>query len=406
MPDSTSSPDFIPTARTRVRRLHERGRYDRETIYAILDAALMCHVGYVIDGLPYVTPTLFWRECEQLYWHGSSASRMLRRQAEGIPVCVTVSHVDGLVVARSGFHHSLNYRAVMAFGTAAIVADAVRDRRSAVRRSARDAPLRRSLKGFRGVGHLLRAAEIMPPRQTAGAVRLVHSSDIHVDEGRIAAAYEGDGTAGLAAVLATARALRADVVLLAGDTFETNQLSGPVIDRAGGLLADAGMPVVILPGNHDPALPDSIYVKGGYAQIADLSILGVTHDEAAVFAEFDLEIWGRAHRDYFDMPPLRGSRPRSTRWQVAIGHGHYEPPETRANPLRPSWVFGDEEIAATAADYLALGHWDRPMRVGDGAVPAYYSGSPELAGTVNLVRLTAAGEVVVTREALGSPCPA
>jgi DNA repair exonuclease SbcCD nuclease subunit len=246
----------------------------------------------------------------------------------------------------------------------------------------------------------------MPPRQTAGAVRLVHSSDIHVDEGRIAAAYEGDGTAGLAAVLATARALRADVVLLAGDTFETNQLSGPVIDRAGGLLADAGMPVVILPGNHDPALPDSIYVKGGYAQIADLSILGVTHDEAAVFAEFDLEIWGRAHRDYFDMPPLRGSRPRSTRWQVAIGHGHYEPPETRANPLRPSWVFGDEEIAATAADYLALGHWDRPVRVGDGAVPAFYSGSPELAGTVNLVRLTAAGEVVVTREALGSPCPA
>ena len=114
----------------------------------------------------------------------------------------------------------------------------------------------------------------------------------------------------------------------------------------------------------------------------------------------DLEIWGHSHRDYFDMPPLRGPRPRSTRWQVAIGHGHYEPPTTRANPLRPSWVFGDEEIAATAADYLALGHWDRPMQVGSGVVPAYYSGSPELAQTVNLVRLTAAGEVVVTREAL------
>jgi DNA repair exonuclease SbcCD nuclease subunit len=99
------------------------------------------------------------------------------------------------------------------------------------------------------------------------------------------------------------------------------------------------------------------------------------------------------------MPPLSASRPRSTRWQVAIGHGHYEPPTTRANPLRPSWVFGDEEIAATAADYLALGHWDRPMQVGNGVVPAYYSGSPELAQTVNLVRLTASG-VVVTREAL------
>jgi uncharacterized protein len=122
MPDSTSLSDFVPTSRTRVRRMHERGRYDRETIYAILDAALLCHVGYAIDGFPYVTPTLFWRKGERLYWHGSSASRMLRKQAEGIPVCVTVSHVDGLVLARSGFHHSLNYRAVMAFGSAAIVA--------------------------------------------------------------------------------------------------------------------------------------------------------------------------------------------------------------------------------------------------------------------------------------------
>jgi nitroimidazol reductase NimA-like FMN-containing flavoprotein (pyridoxamine 5'-phosphate oxidase superfamily) len=123
MPDSASPPDFVPTIRTRVRRRPDRGRYDRATVYAILDAALLCHVGYVIDGLPYVTPTLFWREGETLYWHGSSASRMLRRQAGGIPVCVTVSHVDGLVVARSGFHHSLNYRAVMAFGNAAVIRD-------------------------------------------------------------------------------------------------------------------------------------------------------------------------------------------------------------------------------------------------------------------------------------------
>lgn len=231
-------------------------------------------------------------------------------------------------------------------------------------------------------------------------IRLVHSSDVHVDEGRIAAAFDGDGAAGLAAVLATARGLAADIVLLAGDTFEANQLSRALIDRAGALLADAGLPVVILPGNHDPAMPDSVYVRGGYAQIRDLAILGVTHDEAVAFSALDLELWGHAHRDYFDMPPLRGPRPRTTRWQVAIGHGHYEPPVTRANPLRPSWVFGDEEIAATAADYLALGHWDRPMQVGDGSVPAFYSGSPELARTVNLVRLTAAGTVVVTREAL------
>jgi DNA repair exonuclease SbcCD nuclease subunit len=234
----------------------------------------------------------------------------------------------------------------------------------------------------------------------AAEVVVVHSSDTHVDDGRIAAAYDGDGAAGLRAVLATARALRADIALLAGDTFEANHLGAVLIDRAGSLLAEAGMPVVILPGNHDPALPDSVYVRGGFAQIPNLAILGVTHEEAVQFPAYDLEIWGHAHRDYFDMPPLRGPRPRSTRWQIAIGHGHYEPPETRANPLRPSWVFGDEEIAATGADYLALGHWDRPVRVGDGSVPAYYSGSPELAQTVNLVRLTAAGKVVIAREKL------
>ncbi len=238
------------------------------------------------------------------------------------------------------------------------------------------------------------------PAATAGEIRLVHSSDLHVDEGRTASTHDGDGAAALAQVLTAARALRADIVVLAGDTFETHQLRAHVIDRAGRLLAEAGVPVVILPGNHDPALPNSVYVKGGYAGIPNLAILGVTHAEAVAFGAFDLEIWGRAHRDYVDMPPLSGPRRRATRWQVAIGHGHYEPPATRANPLRPSWVFGDEEIAATAADYLALGHWDRPERVGDGALQAYYSGSPELARTVNLVRLTAAGAVVVTREAL------
>ena len=126
MPDSARLPSFAATPRTRIRRHPERAHYDRDTVFAILDAALLCHVGYVIDGQPYVTPTLFWRDAERLYWHGSSASRMLRHQRSGIPVCVTVSHIDGLVLARSAFRHSLNYRAVMAFGTAAIVIRAAR----------------------------------------------------------------------------------------------------------------------------------------------------------------------------------------------------------------------------------------------------------------------------------------
>jgi DNA repair exonuclease SbcCD nuclease subunit len=229
---------------------------------------------------------------------------------------------------------------------------------------------------------------------------LVHSSDIHVDDSGSARLRGDDGTAGLRAVLTTAKALRADVVLLAGDTFENNQLSAGILDGAGRLLVEAETPIVILPGNHDPALPNSVYLRGGFERIPNVRILGVTDEEAVLFPAHDLEIWGHAHRDYYSMAPLRGPRPRSTRWQLAMAHGHYEPPETRANPLRPSWVFSDDEIAATRADYLALGHWDRPMRVGNGAVPAFYSGSPELAGTVNLVRLTAAGETIVSREKL------
>jgi uncharacterized protein len=123
MPDDAAPRTFAPTGRSRIRRHPERAHYDRATVFAILDAALLCHIGYVIDGRPYVTPTLFWRDGERLYWHGSAASRMLRAQAAGIPVCLTVSHVDGLVLARSAFRHSLNYRAVMMFGTAAPVTD-------------------------------------------------------------------------------------------------------------------------------------------------------------------------------------------------------------------------------------------------------------------------------------------
>jgi nitroimidazol reductase NimA-like FMN-containing flavoprotein (pyridoxamine 5'-phosphate oxidase superfamily) len=114
---------FAVSERNRVRRLHERGRYDRASIYPILDAAMICHIAYVIDGQPYCTPTAFWREGDHLYWHGSSASRMLRSQRDGVPVCLTVTHLDSLVLARCGFNHSVDYRAAMCFGTAHIVDD-------------------------------------------------------------------------------------------------------------------------------------------------------------------------------------------------------------------------------------------------------------------------------------------
>jgi nitroimidazol reductase NimA-like FMN-containing flavoprotein (pyridoxamine 5'-phosphate oxidase superfamily) len=107
--------------RNRVKRLHERGFYDHATVHGLLDASMLCHVSYVIDGQPYCTPTFFWRENTKLYWHGSSASRMLRSQSEGEPVCLTVAHLDSLVLARSAFNHSVDYRAVMAFGHARLI---------------------------------------------------------------------------------------------------------------------------------------------------------------------------------------------------------------------------------------------------------------------------------------------
>jgi hypothetical protein len=115
--------DITPTERARVRRHHERGAYDLDTITGILDAAFICHVGYAIDGQPYVTPTSFWRENDVVYWHGSSASRMLRTLEGGVPCCFTVTIVDGLVMARSAFNHSVNYRSVMLFGRARKVED-------------------------------------------------------------------------------------------------------------------------------------------------------------------------------------------------------------------------------------------------------------------------------------------
>jgi uncharacterized protein len=111
-----------PSERARIKRMNKRAKYDEETVHGILDAMPICNVGYVFNGSPYVTPTLQWREGDRLYWHGSSASRMLEA-CEAAEVCVTVSIIDGFVMARSAFNHSCNYRSVMVFGTAVKVTD-------------------------------------------------------------------------------------------------------------------------------------------------------------------------------------------------------------------------------------------------------------------------------------------
>jgi nitroimidazol reductase NimA-like FMN-containing flavoprotein (pyridoxamine 5'-phosphate oxidase superfamily) len=117
------APSYPVDAMNRVKRRHDRGFYDHETVHTVLDAAAMCHVSYVVDGQPFCTPTLFWREGSRLYWHGSNASRMLRNLSEGEPTCLTVTHLDSLVLARCGFNHSADYRSVMAYGHSHLVED-------------------------------------------------------------------------------------------------------------------------------------------------------------------------------------------------------------------------------------------------------------------------------------------
>lgn len=115
--------EINPTKRTKLKRIPKRGSFDRETIYQILDEAFICHIGFSVEGQTFVIPTAYGRKDNLLYVHGSAASRMMREMSKGIDVCITVTLVDGLVLARSAFHHSINYRSVVIFGNAEMVTD-------------------------------------------------------------------------------------------------------------------------------------------------------------------------------------------------------------------------------------------------------------------------------------------
>ncbi len=110
--------NYEVNSRNKVKRVPQRGAYDKETAYEILDAGFLCHLGFIVDGQPFVIPTLYGRQGNTVFVHGASTSRMLTEIKKGVPVCLTVTHIDGLVLARSAFHHSMNYRSVVVFGNA------------------------------------------------------------------------------------------------------------------------------------------------------------------------------------------------------------------------------------------------------------------------------------------------
>src|SRR5262245_16402496 len=176
----------------------------------------------------------------------------------------------------------------------------------------------------------------MPHAAPSRDIVVVHSSDLHIDHDYTARLHGGDGTAGLSGVLSAARAAGADAVVLAGDTFDCHRVPIDLLERAAAVISDAALPVVLLPGNHDPVVPDAVYHNGALAAVENLHVLGVTHEEAVVFADLSLEIWGRPHRDYGDMIPFERLRPRSTRWHIAVAHGHYVPvPDRTIRLVRP-----------------------------------------------------------------------
>ncbi|MER5929207.1 pyridoxamine 5'-phosphate oxidase family protein [Streptomyces sp. NPDC002054] len=168
---------YQPTERTVPTRSADRAHYDRETVHAILDEAYVCHLGFVRDGAPVVLPTLYGRVGETLYLHGSTGSRPLRSSAAdpGLPVCVTVTHVDGLVLAKSAFHHSINYRSVVIHGIARTVTD------EAERRSALDALVDHVVPG--------RAADSRP----ANAKELAATAVIRLDLAEVSAKIRTGG---------------------------------------------------------------------------------------------------------------------------------------------------------------------------------------------------------------------
>ena len=234
-------------------------------------------------------------------------------------------------------------------------------------------------------------------------VVILHSSDLHIDDDARLNGYTG--LMGLGCVLETAVEIRADLVVLTGDTFDNGRVAATVARQAGALLAKSPVPVILLPGNHDPAGPESMFHRSGITELTQARVIGLTAPESIIFDHLELEIVGRPHMSYSDMNPLPLKAPRKARWQVVLAHGHYVPPEDWDAESHRSWRISDKALAETAADYVALGHWDRPVAIGDGTVRAYYSGSPDLARTANLIRLDQVKGVAVERVPLRLPLP-
>ncbi len=234
-------------------------------------------------------------------------------------------------------------------------------------------------------------------------LRMLHTSDVHLG------AYtsqpyreEPDGSESLEPALNAFKHVLelgveadVDVVAIAGDFFDHVRVKRPYVEVTGELMAAVGRPVVVLPGNHDPHMPDGIYQKFADAFPSNVHIIASAEGELVLLKEHGVQFWGQAHESYNDFSPASAQPAWSDDaeryiWRVAMAHGYY----VGTGESRYSYQIHSSEIQSLAADYVALGHIDVHEGVGDGTVPAYYPGAPRHSGGATIVDFSAEGVVV------------
>ena len=233
----------------------------------------------------------------------------------------------------------------------------------------------------------------------AHSLRLLHTSDVHLgaytsepwrESGELEPALRA-----FEHVLDLGKEAEVDVVVIAGDFFDHVRVKRPYVEATGELLAGVGRPVVILPGNHDPAMPDGVYDKFPDAFPVNVHIISSAEGELVVLDEHGVQFWGQAHESYNDFAPAAvcpawRHYPDRHLWRVAIAHGYY----VGTGESRYSYQIRAADIAGLDADYVALGHIDVHEGVGDGSVPAYYPGAPRHSGGATIVEFSAEGVAV------------
>jgi len=229
--------------------------------------------------------------------------------------------------------------------------------------------------------------------QSLKPVRVLHTSDVHIGGWP----PKTSSSAGLDLAITTlqliieaAKTEHVDAVLFAGDLFDSNRVAPEAVAAAADIFATASLPIVILPGNHDPLTPDSIFERFKDTLPGNVHVFRQENGELIYLRDCALELWGRPHLTYDDFEVLGApdewvQNTRSKAWRIAVAHGHYVRSKVDE---RFSYLFRDGDIQALEADYLALGHWDIHEAVGGEDTPAYYSGSPCRIGSFNLVDLS------------------